>query len=612
MSTATSLGFTITSRYNGDGTRRATRDLNDLDRQAGTTSSTLGEATGGLSGMATAALGLGPALIPVGAGIAAVGGAAVTMAASVGAAGGLFAALALTAAKNAGKMGAVGKQFQGAEKGVKSAWMDLATTTAKYTLGPMTTVLDGVAKAIPKLTPIMAAMAPVADRVAKSISGFLTGPRLVAGVNFVKKFGVPALSTLATALGHLADFGARAALAFGPLVPKIAGGIEKITGAMSKWADGGGFQRFLDYVQKNAGSLRQFFSNLVTFAQNLAKAFVELAPKSFVVVGLLAKLLAAIPPSGLAAIVVGLVALKVAIIGINIATMEGPWGWIAAAIALVAAGIYLLATKTQFFQTQWKLAMTVFNVGWGVVKAVWNWTKKNWPLLLSILTGPIGAATIYIVRHWTQIKNGASAAWSAVKKFVTTNFHAAYTYVVNTGKSIVSFIKSLPGKITSAAAGMFGGIVKAAKSAVSSAKSVIGSIASALGLKTGGPVGFATGGHVRHFAPGGHVWGAGTATSDSIPAMLSNGEYVINARTVNRLGLPMLNALNFGGGSTWANSGPVTSVSQASRVSSVSGAGGTGTTVEFNNCFFAGASKSQFTEIMVAGLRDLKRKGRTF
>lgn len=45
-------------------------------------------------------------------------------------------------------------------------------------------------------------------------------------------------------------------------------------------------------------------------------------------------------------------------------------------------------------------------------------------------------------------------------------------------------------------------------------------------------------------ASGGYVTGAGTSTSDSIPAMLSNGEYVINAAAVKRLGTPYLNMLN--------------------------------------------------------------------
>lgn len=46
-------------------------------------------------------------------------------------------------------------------------------------------------------------------------------------------------------------------------------------------------------------------------------------------------------------------------------------------------------------------------------------------------------------------------------------------------------------------------------------------------------------------ANGGPVWGPGTATSDSIPAMLSNGEYVLRASAVRAIGLGTLNKLNY-------------------------------------------------------------------
>ena len=45
-------------------------------------------------------------------------------------------------------------------------------------------------------------------------------------------------------------------------------------------------------------------------------------------------------------------------------------------------------------------------------------------------------------------------------------------------------------------------------------------------------------------ALGGYISGSGTGTSDSIPAMLSNGEYVINAASVQAAGLPLLNRIN--------------------------------------------------------------------
>jgi hypothetical protein len=45
-------------------------------------------------------------------------------------------------------------------------------------------------------------------------------------------------------------------------------------------------------------------------------------------------------------------------------------------------------------------------------------------------------------------------------------------------------------------------------------------------------------------AYGGYISGPGTATSDSIPALLSNGEYVISAKAVQAAGVPMLDRIN--------------------------------------------------------------------
>jgi hypothetical protein len=50
---------------------------------------------------------------------------------------------------------------------------------------------------------------------------------------------------------------------------------------------------------------------------------------------------------------------------------------------------------------------------------------------------------------------------------------------------------------------------------------------------------------MKRFAPGGQVFGQGGPRSDKIPAMLSNGEYVVNAAATARA-LPLLNALNYG------------------------------------------------------------------
>lgn len=89
---------------------------------------------------------------------------------------------------------------------------------------------------------------------------------------------------------------------------------------------------------------------------------------------------------------------------------------------------------------------------------------------------------------------------------------------------------------------------------------------------TGGGGGFAArwkGAFGKVFATGGSVDGPGTGTSDSIPAMLSNGEYVLNAQAVDRLGVPFLNGLNTGRLRGFASGGLVGSGGAYNRPASV-------------------------------------------
>lgn len=89
---------------------------------------------------------------------------------------------------------------------------------------------------------------------------------------------------------------------------------------------------------------------------------------------------------------------------------------------------------------------------------------------------------------------------------------------------------------------------------------------------TGGGGGFAArwkGAFGNAFASGGAVAGPGTGTSDSIPAMLSNGEYVLNAQAVDRLGVPFLNGLNTGRLRGFASGGLVGSGGAYNRPASV-------------------------------------------
>ncbi|MDO4698291.1 MAG: tape measure protein [Pasteurellaceae bacterium] len=77
----------------------------------------------------------------------------------------------------------------------------------------------------------------------------------------------------------------------------------------------------------------------------------------------------------------------------------------------------------------------------------------------------------------------------------------------------------------------------AAQQLAMQATSAVGGWFSAAASAAGGTVAAATGGYIR---------GPGTSTSDSIPARLSDGEFVVNAAMVRRYGVSFMHAINRG------------------------------------------------------------------
>ncbi|MFJ2200847.1 phage tail tape measure protein [Streptomyces violaceusniger] len=153
------------------------------------------------------------------------------------------------------------------------------------------------------------------------------------------------------------------------------------------------------------------------------------------------------------------------------AWLANPMTWVVIGITALVAAIVLIATKTNWFQRLWSAAWSGMKRAIG---SLFSWVKAHWPLLLSILTGPIGAAVIYIARHWDQIKSKT----------------------VSTFTSVVNWVRGVPGKIYGAvsglASGLYGrarnawgqfksGTTSAASSAVSWVRGLPGKIRNALG-----------------------------------------------------------------------------------------------------------------------------------
>lgn len=114
-------------------------------------------------------------------------------------------------------------------------------------------------------------------------------------------------------------------------------------------------------------------------------------------------------------------------------------------IGLLIAGIVLLVGGLIWFFTKTKVGQKVVQVAWGAIKGavkavvdwwkntalpaikrffggiskviatVIDWVKKNWPLLLGIITGPIGLAVLWVIKNWSKIKAGFAVVWTWVK-----------------------------------------------------------------------------------------------------------------------------------------------------------------------------------------------------
>lgn len=126
--------------------------------------------------------------------------------------------------------------------------------------------------------------------------------------------------------------------------------------------------------------------------------------------------------------------------------------------------------------------------------------------------------------------------------------------------ALVNFVKT--GKISFAdlADSIISDLIRmSARAAISPLANMLGSaIGSWVGNGSLGSANMVDNGQVlgSMFATGGHVTGPGSGTSDSIPAWLSNGEYVINAAAVQRYGKGTFDRLNAQKFATGGHVGP--------------------------------------------------------
>lgn len=280
---------------------------------------------------------------------------------------------------------------------------------------------------------------------------------------------------------------------------------------------------------------------------------------------------------------------------LTITMMANPIVAIIALVVGLGVALWAFFTKTELGRKMWD---KIWNGIKGAVSAVINWIKRNWPLILAVLTGPIGLAVLAIVKHWDKIKGafGAVVDWLKDKWNAFTEFFSSGRWLQLLLKPVSAlrdgwrkFFDWTTGALRTFARNvinwmlkpinMIGGIlaktprVGPGTSVSDFGRKLEGLSASSFGLATGGVVPGATaqvapGGFIvnakataknkallRKLSPnGGELAGPGSGTSDSILGMfngrptsaVSNGEWYAPPEDAAMFGV--LSAINGPGG----------------------------------------------------------------
>lgn len=118
---------------------------------------------------------------------------------------------------------------------------------------------------------------------------------------------------------------------------------------------------------------------------------------------------------------------------LNAALSANPIALVVIALVALVAAVVIAYQKSETFRA---IVTGAFTAVTGAATATFNWIKRHWPLLLAIITGPVGLAVLAVVRNWDRIKGATQAAWSAVTGAVR-----------NALGNVMDLVRGIPGRI---------------------------------------------------------------------------------------------------------------------------------------------------------------------
>jgi phage-related protein len=143
---------------------------------------------------------------------------------------------------------------------------------------------------------------------------------------------------------------------------------------------------------------------------------------------------------------------------LNLAMRANPIGLIITALTLLVAGLIYAYKHSETFRN---IVNGAFHAVLGVVQAVVSWIRNNWPLLLKILTGPIGLAVGVIAKHrdsivgfFRSVPGAIAGFFKGVASTITAPYRAAFSAIKSAwnntvggkGFSVPGWVPGLGGK----------------------------------------------------------------------------------------------------------------------------------------------------------------------
>jgi hypothetical protein len=251
--------------------------------------------------------------------------------------------------------------------GMKDAWTGFVDKNKPQVYAIMTSAFGTLTKIIPKLQPLFDAGAAAAGRLVAWLSRVTADGGIDRFVAFLTGQAGPTLDHLGTIARNM---GATLGAAFRSTAPAGQGmlaWLAKLSEKAAAFAQGGGFERFMAYVNGNGPGVVTLLSSLASTVSVLYQAVSPLAPISLAVAGALAQLIAATPPGVITALVAAWIAYSVALKAhAAAATVSGValalWGR-RAKLAGVYAKLSAVGTKI-LAGAQWLLNAALTGVKW--------------------------------------------------------------------------------------------------------------------------------------------------------------------------------------------------------------------------------------------------------